>query len=103
MRTPPSNTALTIEELGAILRKKDITYRETFTTSLEDLHDIDSYMNATVMEQAEVTEEIQGELCTKCGKYSVISYQVQVRSGDEGTNTLHRCTNKSCRNSFITK
>lgn len=61
-----------------------------------------THLELTIKEQAIPEEAIDdGILCKRCGKNSVISYQIQVRSGDEGTNTFFRCTNKSCRNSYL--
>lgn len=74
------------------------------------LNDMTSFADTTpeahaqlvVKEKAEVAVEIMdGKHCPKCGKNSMISYQVQIRRGDEGTNTMLRCTNKSCKHSIL--
>ena len=62
----------------------------------------EAHAELVVKEKAEVAVEItDGKLCPKCGKHSMISYQVQIRRGDEGTNTMLRCTNKSCKHSIL--
>lgn len=62
----------------------------------------ETHFAMTVKEQA-IPEAVitDGKKCLKCGQNSVISYQVQHRAGDEGTNTLYRCTNKSCGNTTL--
>ncbi len=52
------------------------------------------YAQLIIHEKAETKKEItNGVFCPKCKKHSMISYQVQIRRGDEGTNTFDRCTN----------
>jgi DNA-directed RNA polymerase subunit M/transcription elongation factor TFIIS len=83
---------------------RDNAYRKNMNMNPLDGLLPEQHMEAIVLEHAELDTEIaSGILCVRCGRNSVISYQKQVRAGDEGTNTFFRCTSKSCGNSYIGK
>lgn len=50
--------------------------------------------DAFIINPIEATEGIHK--CFKCGSTKAISYQLQTRSGDEGTTTFIQCANKVC-------
>jgi DNA-directed RNA polymerase subunit M/transcription elongation factor TFIIS len=91
-------------ELGLLLKERDDKYRrDKGMLSLEGMS-IPYHIETTILEQADMDTEIStGVRCSLCGNNTIISYQVQVRAGDEGTNTFYRCTSKSCGNSYIGK
>lgn len=62
----------------------------------------EAHAQMIVKEKAEIIEEItDGKKCPKCGKNSMISLQVQIRRGDEGTNTMFKCTNRGCKHLIL--
>ena len=55
------------------------------------------YYDRIVKEKGDTIGEItNGLLCWSCSKKSVIRYERQDRSGDEGSNTIFKCTNPTC-------
>jgi len=71
---------------------------------MESFADADpmSHFSLVIKEKAEPEEVItDGAECRKCHKKTVIEEQIQLRSGDEGTNTIFRCTNRTCGNIVI--
>jgi DNA-directed RNA polymerase subunit M/transcription elongation factor TFIIS len=97
-----SGSIIDMNYLEKILTEKDNLYRDTKgMTSLRNLS-FREHMDATVKERYKVDKRItDGKKCEKCGKFSVISLQIQTRASDEGTNTLHRCTDMSCKHTRI--
>jgi DNA-directed RNA polymerase subunit M/transcription elongation factor TFIIS len=99
-----SGSTILREELGLLLMERDSMYRQEAGMKPLDNLEPAQYMAAIVLQNAEMDVEVTtGLLCPSCKKNSVISYQKQVRAGDEGTNTFYRCTAKSCGNSYIGK
>jgi DNA-directed RNA polymerase subunit M/transcription elongation factor TFIIS len=83
--------------------KRDIEYRRQKGLAPIDERDPKLYMVAVVKINESVEEEIvNGKECIKCHRMTVYEGQIQIRSGDEGSNTFHRCTNKNCQHFWIT-
>lgn len=90
------------DDIGLLLKQRDDRYRKIMgMPSLRGMEP-EYHMQATVAEKAIVEKEVDGGLlCPRCNRHSVISRQVQFRAGDEGTNTMYLCTNRSCKNTWM--
>ena len=93
-----------MSDFAELLKERDDKYRAL--KGMVPFVGVDplAHLELTVKEKAEPEQAVEDGLeCKKCHRRSVISYQVQVRAGDEGTNTLFRCTNKSCGNTILAR
>jgi len=91
-----------MSDFAKFLKERDDKYRAL--KGMIPLGEADPlvHLQVTVMESAKPEQVIDNGLeCRKCHKNTVVSYQVQFRSGDEGTNTLLKCTNPSCGNTIL--
>lgn len=79
------------------LIKRDVAYRQSLGQEALVYETTQEYLSLLILERATIEKELTGgAVCPKCGKDTVIVSQIQLRSGDEGSNTLHRCTAKGC-------
>jgi DNA-directed RNA polymerase subunit M/transcription elongation factor TFIIS len=83
---------------------RDVEYRRQ--QGLPPIEERDPKLYAMVlvkMNESMEEEIVNGLECIKCHRKTVYEGQIQVRSGDEGSNTFHKCTNKNCRHFWISR